>query len=97
MIGKPSITAHIRARMPRKGGNSFYRDEKDYVKFCVTLCGAPVTNIDVDYATANTKKFRNRVGGCMVCASCLAKQDEMQAAVIAALPDAFQDRPRRVK
>ena len=81
------MTLHIRARMPSKGGNSFYRDKKDYAKFCVTLCGAPVTDKDVDYATANTKKFR--AGGWAVCAACLAKQDEMQASVVAALPDVF--------
>ena len=78
---------HIRARMPRKGGNNFYRDRNDYTKFSVTLCGAPVTDKDVDYTVANTKKFR--ASGWPVCAACLAKQDEMQAAVIAALPDAF--------
>ncbi len=59
--------------MPRKGGSSFYRDKNDYTKFCVTLCGAPVTDQDVDYATANTKKFR--AGGWDVCVACREKQD----------------------
>lgn len=43
--------------MPRKGGNSFYRDKTDYSRFCVTLCGADVTDRDVDYRTAGTKSF----------------------------------------
>ena len=77
---------HIRARMPRKGGNSFYRDKNDYSKFCVTLCGEPSTDRDTDYATANTKKFRNAMAQWDVCTRCLAAQDTMQAAVIAALP-----------
>ena len=78
---------HIRVRLPRKGGNSFYRDKNNYTIFCVTLCGAPITDKDIDYATANTKKFRAR--GWLVCVACLAKQDELQAAIIAALPDAY--------
>lgn len=71
------MKSHIRARMPRKGGNSFYRDKNDYAKCCVTLCGAPVTDKDVDYAHANTEKFR--AGGWPVCAACLARQDEKRA------------------
>jgi hypothetical protein len=70
--------------MPKRRGNSFYRDKRDLSKFAVTLCGAPITDRDVDYATANTKKFR--AAGHPVCAACIAKQDELQAAVIAALP-----------
>jgi hypothetical protein len=81
------MTVHIRARMPRKGGNSFYRDKTDYTRFAVTLCGAPVTDRDVDYITANTKKFR--ASGWPVCVGCRAKQDEAQAAIIAALPNVF--------
>lgn len=76
---------HIRHRMPRKGGNSFYRDKTDYTRFCKTLCGAAVTDRDVDYATANTKKFRTSEWP--VCAACRTVQDEMQAAIIAALPN----------
>ncbi len=67
---------HIRKPMPRKGGNSFYRDKNDYTKFCVTLCGAPVTDKDVDYRTAGTKKFR--AGGWGVCIQCLATRDMLE-------------------
>jgi hypothetical protein len=59
--------------MPKRRGNSFYRDKRDLSKFAVTLCGAPIT-----------EKFR--AAGHPVCAACIAKQDELQAAVIAALP-----------
>ena len=62
---------HIRQAMPRRGGNSFYRDKNDYTKFCVTLCGAPVTDQDVDFRTAGTKKFK--MGGYQVCPECLKK------------------------
>lgn len=64
------MPAHIRAAMPRKGGNSFYRDKNDYTKFCVTLCGAPVTDKDVDFRTAGTKKFQ--AGNWPVCEHCTA-------------------------
>lgn len=76
---------HIRARLPRKGGNSFYRDTRIFDT--VTLCGAPVTDRDVDYTTANTKRFR--ASDWPVCAECRIKQDEMQAAAIASLPNVF--------
>lgn len=71
--------------MPRKGGNNFYRDKNDYTKFCVTLCGAAITDKDIDYATANTKKFR--ASNFPICQACIDKQNEMQAAIIATLPD----------
>ena len=80
-------TPHIRARMPRKGGNSFYRDKNDYTKFVRTLCGVPVTEWDVDYRSANTAKFRT--SGWPICLKCLRVQDDLQDKVIAALPDVF--------
>lgn len=49
--------SHIRKPLPRKGGNSFYRDKNDYSRYAATLCGAPVTDKDIDYFTAGTKKF----------------------------------------
>lgn len=84
------MTSHIRARMPRKGGNSFYRDKNDYTRFCVTLCGASITDRDIDYATANTKKFRS--SNWPVCPACIDKQNEMQDAVLRALPNVFGGR-----
>jgi hypothetical protein len=69
--------SHIRQQMPRKGGNSFYRDKTDYSKFVKTLCGAPVTDRDVDYFTAGTKKFIG--GGWPVCQSCMDKRQERVA------------------
>jgi hypothetical protein len=59
---------HIRKAMPHKGGNSFYRDKNDYTRFALTLCGAPVTDQDVDLRTATTKKFK--AGNWPVCADC---------------------------
>lgn len=65
---------HIRARMPRKGGNSFYRDKNDYSRFAVTLCGEPITDRDVDYVYGGTKKFRAAAGKWDVCVRCLASR-----------------------
>ena len=58
--------------MPRKRGNSFYRDKNDYSKYAVSLCGAPITDQDVDFFTAGTKKFR--AGGWPTCPACVAKR-----------------------
>ncbi len=63
------MTTHIRKPLPRKGGNSFYRDKNDYTRYALTLCGEPVTDKDVDWRTANTKKFR--AAGWPVCAGCI--------------------------
>lgn len=41
-------TFHIRAPLPRKGGNQFYRDNAPRV--AKTLCGAPVTDHDNRFA-----------------------------------------------
>jgi hypothetical protein len=77
----PNVTAHVRKPMPRKRGNSFYRDTNDYSKFAVTLCGAPVTEYDVDFATAGTKTFRvwvaKNTGEQPVCATCLTQRQAM--------------------
>lgn len=66
---------HIRASMPRKGGSSFYRDKNDYTKFCVTLCGEPITDKDTDFAFAGTKKFRAAIADWDVCVRCLAARE----------------------
>jgi hypothetical protein len=39
---------HIRAPLPRKGGNHFYRDNAPRV--AKTLCGEPVTSHDIRYS-----------------------------------------------
>jgi len=62
------MASHIRAAMPRKGGNSFYRDKTDYTAYAKTLCGAAVTDKDVDLRTASTKKFQ--ASGWPVCQAC---------------------------
>lgn len=81
------MSTHVRARRPRVGGSVYYRDKNDRTLSVRTLCGAPVTDKDVDYATANTKKFR--VSGWPCCLECLQIQDDLQAKIIDALPDAF--------
>lgn len=68
-------TPHIRKPMPRKGGNSFYRDKNDYSKFCVTLCGAAITDRDVDFRTAGTKKFRADGWAAKTCPTCMTLRD----------------------
>lgn len=53
---KGMVTIHVRQPLPRKGGNSFYRDKNDYTKFAKTLCGAPVTEYDTNLRDVTTKK-----------------------------------------
>lgn len=64
--------SHIRKPVPRKRGNSFYRDKTDYSRFAATLCGAPVTDKDIDCRTAGTKKFRESEWWWKTCPSCLS-------------------------
>jgi hypothetical protein len=62
---------HIRQQLPRKGGNSFYRDTT--VRQAHTLCGAAVTDRDVDYRYAGTKVFAQSAAfGDRACAACVA-------------------------
>ena len=92
-MSRPTTTrSHIRARMPRKGGNSFYRDKRDYGRFAVTLYRESITDKDVDYATAKTKRFR--ASGWPTCQRCLDIQDEIEDAIIAEHPDAFSQESR---
>lgn len=67
--------SHIRQPLPPKGGNSFYRDNNDYSKFAVSLCGAPITDKDIDYRLAGTKKFKS--SGWPVCMDCKAKRERV--------------------
>ena len=53
-----TLTQHIRRPLPRKGGNSFYKDRG--VRQAYTLCGAPVTDRDWDLRTALAKKHREQ-------------------------------------
>ena len=62
---------HIRQQLPRKGGNAFYRDTT--VRQAHTLCGAAVTDRDVDYRYAGTKVFGHwAASGDRACAACVA-------------------------
>lgn len=42
--GEGSRESHIRAPLPRRRGNSFYRDKRDFSIYARTVCGAPVTD-----------------------------------------------------
>jgi hypothetical protein len=66
-------TPHIRKPLPRRGGNSFYRDTRDFSHLAATFCGAPVTDKDMDIRTAGTKRFRALVqrGEWAICGECL--------------------------
>jgi hypothetical protein len=69
-------TGHIRQPLPRRGGNSFYRDTRDFTRYAATLCGAPVTSEDTDFRSAGTKVWQKWAlapdAGQSVCATCLA-------------------------
>ena len=47
---------HIRKKLVRKGGNQFYKDYS--IRKSETLCGAKVTDKDVDFRTGKTKSFK---------------------------------------
>jgi hypothetical protein len=49
------VIQHIRKPMPRRGGNSFYRDRRDFSSYAATLCGAPVTSLDIGFREAGFK------------------------------------------
>lgn len=66
---------HVRVKQALKGGSQFYRDKR--IGVAATLCGAPVTDKDIDYKTAGTKKFR--VSGWECCVRCLATRDVLEA------------------
>lgn len=42
-----AVVSHVRKPMPRRRGNSFYRDKRDLSQFAATLCGAPITDRDL--------------------------------------------------
>ena len=59
---------HIRQQLIPKGGNSCYRDTN--VRQAHTLCGAAVTDRDVDYRYAGTKVFAQSAAS--ACRACVA-------------------------
>lgn len=63
--------AHIRQPLPRRGGNSFYRDTGDRSGFAATLCGAAVTSQDVDQRDA-ARIVRANCDVWPVCQTCRA-------------------------
>ncbi len=61
---------HIRKKLPRRGGNNFYKDNRVFET--ATLCGAPVTDKDVLFQHAGYKNQQVWLeANC--CAACLAK------------------------
>ncbi len=57
---------HIRQQLPSKKGNSFYRETT--VRQAHTLCGAAVTDCDVDYRYGGTKVFaQSATPACRAC------------------------------
>jgi hypothetical protein len=64
---------HIRKPLPKKGGNSFYRDNRIFT--ATTLCGEAVTDRDVDYRYGGTKTFQKWTASALVCQHGLVCQD----------------------
>lgn len=64
---------HIRMPLPPRGGNSFYRDKRDFLT-TATYCGAEITCYDVNARDVNTKTARvfyaNTDAVFAVCDSC---------------------------
>lgn len=65
---------HIRKPLPRRGGNSFYRDRRDLSALAATFCGAEVTAYDVTTRDATTKKaqhfYRTHADTWQLCPAC---------------------------
>ena len=71
-------TFHIRARLPRKGGNQWRKSQA--VRTAATLCGAPVT--DYDAAWHHTAKaWHNQAGAEYApCSQCVQLKAQQQPA-----------------
>ncbi len=61
------MTSHIRRAIPRRRGNDRYLDRSDRTSSAATLCGAEVTDQDVDARSAEAAARK----GWPVCADCL--------------------------
>jgi hypothetical protein len=68
-------TFHIRAPMPRKGGNSFYKDNSP--RIAKTLCGQPVTSHDIRFSWGAASA--EPVGNFVCCEQCLAIKKQTKA------------------
>ena len=66
----PEPATHIRERLTRLGGNSFYRDRHE--RKTSTLCGVPGTSSDWGIHTATAKKHA-KLAEAQCCPACLAK------------------------
>lgn len=61
---------HIRKKLRKLGGNQFYKDNS--IRKAETLCGAEVTDRDVDFKTGGTKSFKKwAIRDRFVCEECL--------------------------
>ncbi len=66
---------HIRHRLARRGGNSFYRDRSE--RTSTTFCGAPCTEWDAAWAERKrVKEWTSERGGLMTpCQACQERID----------------------
>lgn len=46
-------TFHLRRPLPKRRGNQFYRDKRDFADFDATVCGAAVTEYDQPHNRPN--------------------------------------------
>lgn len=66
-----ALASHVRQPLPRRRGNSFYKDRRDLARFAATLCGAAVTDRDWDVRSARAKR-NAAMAAIEVCPACLA-------------------------
>ena len=66
--------SHIRFPLPRRGGSQWYRDQRDLSAFTRTMCGAPITDRDVNWNYGRTKKFAAFGGACPSCLNAVRAQ-----------------------
>lgn len=78
LAGRPplEVVCHVRARLPRRGGNSFYRDHSDLSRHARTLCGAAVTSHDYAWQTRKIVSWRRDDGvQFTACPECVRRRE----------------------
>jgi hypothetical protein len=64
---------HVRTKLARRGGNSFYRDRS--VRESTTLCGAPCTLYDAKFDRKDkVRTWTDNVETFLPCAACTGRK-----------------------
>jgi hypothetical protein len=69
-------TFHIRIRLPRGGGNQYYKARPS--SFAETFCGAEATSYDVDWRSKAPTWTRDDGAEMAPCVACIAARKERE-------------------